>query len=224
MLNNWQRDPKWGKIKLGFSNTTIEDFGCTISCLGNIIGVTPDVVNERMKSVNGFANGNLVIWDKIPQAFPGITVKRVWSYNNDDVLAHVPNVLVEVPAKPIGGNGSHWVVFIGNKKLNDPWTGKERPTSDFPNPTGYCIVTGTWKDNSAINTQLIPQQPQITDQTKIPLNFKTELEEYGILQVDQIKDKIKAKDKALAEVKTAPKTEDPPALTNLIQWFKDHWK
>lgn len=140
-----QRDPKWANIKLGFSNTYIKDYGCTITCLAMIIGTTPDVVNDRMKAVNGFAQGNLVIWDKIPAAFPGIQIQRVWSYNNDDVKAHIPNVLVEVPAVPIGGTGSHWVVYIGNQKLNDPWLGKERPTSDFPNPTGYCNVTGRWK-------------------------------------------------------------------------------
>lgn len=141
-----QRDPRWGNIKLGFSNTYIKDYGCTITCLAMIIGTTPDVVNERMKAVNGFAQGNLVIWDAIPKAFPGITVRRVWSYNNDDVKANVPNVLVEVPAAPIGASGSHWVRYVGNGKLHDPWTAKERPTSDFPNPTGYCVLTGRWKD------------------------------------------------------------------------------
>lgn len=140
-----QRASQWGLIKLGFSNTYIKDYGCTITCLAMILDTTPDVVNERLKAVNGFASGNLVIWAKIEEAFPGIKINRVWSYNNDDVLAHVPNVLVEVPAAPIGGTGSHWVVYIGNHKLNDPWTGKERPTSDFPNPTGYCTITGRWK-------------------------------------------------------------------------------
>ena len=142
-MNNWQRDPRWGKKTLGNSLTLIEDFGCTISAIGNIIGVTPDVVNERLKSVDGFLV-NLVIWAKIEEAFPGIKIRRVWTYNNDDVKTNVPNVIVEVPALPIGGHGSHWVQYKGNQKLNDPWTGKERPTSDFPNPTGYCVITGKW--------------------------------------------------------------------------------
>ena len=146
-MNNWQRDPRWGNIKLGYSNTYIRDYGCTISAIGNVIGVTPDVVNERMKAVGGFAFGNLVIWDKIPQAFPGIKVRRVWTYDNLDVKANTPNVIVEVPGQAIGGTGKHWVQFIGNLKCNDPWTGRTRPTADFTGfgaLTGYCVITGSW--------------------------------------------------------------------------------
>lgn len=142
-----QRDPRWGNLNLGFSNTFIRDYGCTITSLAMIIGTTPDVVNSRLKAVGGFAYGNQVIWDKIAEAFPGITVKRVWSYNNDDVKANVPNVLVEVPAQAIGGSGKHWVVFIGNHNCNDPWTAKTRPVSDFiqyGDPTGYCVLGGKW--------------------------------------------------------------------------------
>lgn len=149
-MNNWQRDPRWGNIKLGTSNTLIKDYGCLISALGNIIGVTPDVVNERLKAVNGFAYGNLVIWAKIEEAFPGIKVRRVWSYDNNDVKANTPRVVVEVPANAIGGTGKHWVQFIGNQKCNDPWTGTERPTQDFvkfaPGATGYAVITGNWNN------------------------------------------------------------------------------
>lgn len=177
-----QRDLKWANIKLGFSDSTIGLYGCTITCLAMIIGTTPDVVNDRLKAVNGFASGNLLIWSKIPEAFPGITINRVWSYINDDVLAHVPNVLVEVPAAPIGGNGSHWVVYIGDHKLNDPWTGTERPTSDFPNPTGYCTITGAWKSNA--NQVQPPTQPEvvINDQTKYDFGGTIGVQELGAVR------------------------------------------
>lgn len=139
-----QRDPKWGNLFLGTSNTYIKDYGCTITCIAMIVGTTPDVVNDRMKAVMGFANGNLVIWAKIEEAFPGIKINRVWTYDNNDVAANVGHVMVEVPATPIGGTGKHWVVYLGNQRLNDPWTGTERPTADFPDPSGYCILTGQW--------------------------------------------------------------------------------
>lgn len=133
-MNNNQRNYSFN---VGFGNSPCSVVGCTISVIGDVLGVTPDVVNEKLKSVQGFS-GSLVIWAKIEEAFPGVKINRVWSYNNDDVLAHVPNVIVEVPATPIGGTGSHWVNYIGNHQLKDPWTGTIRPTSDFPNPTGYC--------------------------------------------------------------------------------------
>lgn len=160
-MNNNQRDSRWANIPVGFGEQTIGQVGCTISAIGNILGFTSVEVNNRLKTVKGFQY-NLVIWSKIPEAFPGVQVRRVNGYNNSDVLANIPNVIVEVPASSIGGKGSHWVRFIGNKLCEDPWTGKIRPTSDFPNPTGYCVI------NPAVITQPIAQQPQITDQTRIP--------------------------------------------------------
>lgn len=148
-----QRDKRWSAIKLGSSNTTIGDFGCTITCIAMIIGTTPDVVNERMKQVAGFAEGNLVIWAKIDEAFPGIKTRRVWSYDNADVKANVKRVLVEVDGKPIGGY-RHWVVYVGSQKLYDPWDGKEDPTSDYPNPISYCVLDGAWEKSELVTTDL----------------------------------------------------------------------
>lgn len=167
-MNNWQRDPRWGNIKLGFSNTYIRDYGCTISAIGNIVGVTPDVVNERLKAVNGFAYGNLVIWAAIEKAFPGIKVKRVQGYNNPEVAANVPNVIVEVPAQAIGGSGKHWVQFIGNQQCNDPWTGRTRPTGDFTKfgaLTGYALITGKWN-----NPTTPPSDDQLLNKIQTVIN------------------------------------------------------
>ena len=148
-MNNNQRDPRWENIPVGTGEQTIGQIGCTISVIGNILGLTPDVVNEKLKSLpprgdqgfTGYAYQNLVYWERLKEAFPEFIFKRVWSYNNDEVLANVPNVIVEAPATSIGGRGSHWTNYIGNKQCKDPWTGTIRPTSDFPDPTGYCIIT-----------------------------------------------------------------------------------
>lgn len=151
-----QKDPRWANIHLGTSNYYIWAKGCLITELAEILDVTPDVVNERLNAVGGFAPDksgqvSLVIWKKIEEAFPGIRVNRVWSYDNDDVLAQLAadrSVVVEVPAAPIGGQGSHWVRFVGDHKLHDPWgaVGSERPTSDFPNPTGYAVFSGKFAE------------------------------------------------------------------------------
>lgn len=142
-----QRDKRWGSIKLGFSDTTIADYGCTITALSIILGTTPDVTNERLKAVQGYAQGNLVIWAKLEEAFPGIKIKRVWTYDNEDVKKNVPNVLVEVDGKPIGGY-RHWVVYIGNGKMIDPWDGKEKSTASYPSPVSYCVIGGKWNKPS----------------------------------------------------------------------------
>lgn len=147
MIQNWQLDDRWKNMYIG--DGTVGQYGCTISVCGNIIGVTPDVFLARMKAVNGFL-GNLIIWAKIEEAFPGITIRRVWTYNNEDVKNNTPNVIVEVPAWPIKGQGMHWVQYLGNQKLYDPYTNRIRPTSDFPNPTGYCVITGKWEQKQLI--------------------------------------------------------------------------
>lgn len=151
-----QRDKRWKDLQLGTSDTKIGDYGCTITCLAIILGSTPDVVNERLKVVNGYAQGNLVIWAKLEEAFPGIKIKRVWSYDNEDVKKNVPNVLVEVDGKPIGGY-RHWVVYIGNQLMIDPWDGKEKSTGIYSAPLSYCVIGGKWNKPS----------PQIDIQTEL---------------------------------------------------------
>ena len=160
-----QRDPRWSKQQLGTSNTTIGGFGCTITSIAMLIGTTPDVVNRELKRVGGYANGNLVIWSKVPVAFPQlIFIKRVNYYNNDDVKANLP-CLVEVDFDGSPNTfGNHWIVFIGNQRLLDPWTGQDRPTSTYPILKGYAIYKK--KIDSTIETtgpetttSEIPQTP-----------------------------------------------------------------
>lgn len=159
MLNNGQRDPKWANIKLGTSNVTIGGYGCTISVIGNIVGATPDVVNQKLKGVDGFANQNLVIWGKISQAFPDFVVTRKFGYNNADVLSKVPYVICEVSAAAIGSpRTSHWIQYLGGGKCADPWTGRIRPTTDFGIPTGYAII---YPKNPTPNPDPVPNPEPI---------------------------------------------------------------
>ena len=151
-MNNNQRDSRWSNILI--ADMSIGQIGCTVSALGDVLNTTPDVVVAKLKAVGGFL-GNLIIWAKIPEAFPGITVNRVWAYDNAAVKNAIPNVIVEVPASAIGGTGSHWVNYIGNQQCKDPWTGTIRPTSDFPNPTGYCIISGTWTDPQVAQQSIV---------------------------------------------------------------------
>jgi len=138
-----QRDDRWKNIKLGTSNVTIGSHGCTITCIAMLADTTPDVVNTRFLSVNGYADGNLVIWDKIKEALPDMYCQKIgWTYDNSDVSKNLP-CLVEVDGTPIGAP-RHWVIYIGNQKLLDPWTGKEEPTSKYK-PISYRIIKGEFK-------------------------------------------------------------------------------
>lgn len=156
-----QRDPKWANIKLGFPvkytdadgkektyTTTIGQSGCTITSLSSLISYvyqetyTPDKVNEILKGVGGFV-GPLVLWSRIPLAFGKLKwIKRVYSYNNLETSYYVyvrkMPVLVEVNAAKIGAP-RHWVLFLGNQKMLDPWDGTIKGTNTYP-PTGEAFI------------------------------------------------------------------------------------
>lgn len=159
-----QRDPRWAKQQLGTSNTTIGSHGCTITCLAMLIGTTPDVVNRKLSQLpkdkngnTGFAKGNLVVWSRVPEAFPNLTfVKRVSYYDNEDVKANIPCLVeVDFDNSPVVDN-RHWVLFIGNKRLNDPWTGSERATSVYTILKGYAIYK---KKSDTIINEVVDNKP-----------------------------------------------------------------
>jgi hypothetical protein len=138
MLYQSQRDSRWANHKLGFSNETIGNFGCVITCLANLFEITPLQMNEWMKNNGAFVNQNLTYWAKIPGF-----IYRGWSYNNDEVkkaISQYGAVIVEVdfdnnPRTDL----SHYVIFIGNQKLFDVWDGKEKPTSIYSILKGYVV-------------------------------------------------------------------------------------
>lgn len=145
-----------------------------------ILDETPSSVNARMKAVGGFADKNLVIWEKIKEAFPAKveSVRRVWSYDNEDVKANIPCV-VQVNGAPIGAP-MHFVVYVGNQKLYDPWGGVERATSYYQ-PQSYCVI------------KLKPIQPPMDDcQSKL-----TQI----TAERDRLNGIIAGKDKEIADLK-----------------------
>jgi len=143
-----QRDPRWANKKLGFSNLTIGGYGCTLTCLSSLISYVyqeeyqPDKVNDLLKKANAYVGG-LVLWSRIPLAFNKLRwIKRVYAYNNLETSIYVyirkMPVLVEVNAVKIGA-ARHWVLFLGNQKCLDPWSGNIISTSTYP-PTGESFI------------------------------------------------------------------------------------
>lgn len=145
-----QRDPKWKDQILGFGNkntTTIEYFGCTITSLAMLAGITPDDVNNRLNKVRGYAESssgvsNLIIWSKIQEAIPWMEFEwRGYGYENDKVKAAIDQsggCLVEVNGSRIGAS-RHWVLYVGNQEMHDPWFGTKKGTSYYA-PTGYATI------------------------------------------------------------------------------------
>ena len=142
-----QRDTRWGNNKLGFSNYLLKDKGCLVTALASFVSsvyqqnITPDLTNNKLKAAGAFSGG-LLYWSKVPTAFPKFKwVKRVRGYNNAEVSTYVYTkkipVLVEVNAWSIGAP-IHWVLFLGDRKMMDPWAGSIQSTAKYP-PTGYAL-------------------------------------------------------------------------------------
>lgn len=146
-----QRDSRWANKTLGFSNLKIGPYGCTLTCLTALLSVVygrpyrVDEVNDALKKVNGFS-GALLLWSNVPKAFPKLRwIKRGYNYNNMEVafniyVRNIP-VMVEVNGAKIGAS-KHWVLFLGDGKALDPWTGRLIATNYYP-LTGYGLYNRT---------------------------------------------------------------------------------
>ena len=142
-----QRDSRWKDELLGFSKTTtIGSHGCTLTCIAILAGLTPREVNDKLKSVNGFAYENLIIWKKINEAIPWLEWEwRGWSYNNDEVKKAIEEngaclVEVDFDGKISTPKDKHWVTYIGGQRMIDPWTRNEKSTGWYPKTTGYAVI------------------------------------------------------------------------------------
>ncbi len=132
-----QRDKRWSSKLLGNSKLTIGSSGCLITAIAMAAGTTPDRVNDALLKVKGFS-GALVVWSNVPKAFPHLKfVWRAYAYDNMAVLGIIKkNGFCMVEATTLF-NGKHWLLFIGNHQLYDPWYGTQRTTSSYLRYTGF---------------------------------------------------------------------------------------
>lgn len=140
-----QRDPRWSNTKLGTSNVTIGGYGCTLTCLSMLANIPPDEANKRMIAGGAFAKQNLVDWTKLSNTTLNLSLEwRGWTYDNNAVKSAISRFgacLVEVDFDGTERTDDrHWVIFIGNQKMWDPWTGTERPTSTYPILRGFSVI------------------------------------------------------------------------------------
>lgn len=140
----------WGNEILGTSKYYIHAYGAALTVLAEIMGITPSEANEKLKSVQGFgadAEGELdqIIWEKIVPAFPDWSAQFLQPYNNETVLDALSKgqfVIVFTDGAPVGLPGfQHAVRYVGNGRCHDPFTGTDRPTSDFPDVKSFVVLT-----------------------------------------------------------------------------------
>lgn len=178
-----QNDPRWKDIKVGTSNQTIGQIGCVDTCIAMKYGLTPDKVNELLNSVkDGYVQTNLVNWTKIPQALPGAEFVYKYSYYDNEIVKQNLPCIVEVDAAPIGGT-RHWVLYVGNHILYDPFDGKAKSTDTYK-PLSFVVLKGQYSQSApqptpqTVNTggntiTLNPHGIDINNQESVQVVFDT---------------------------------------------------
>jgi hypothetical protein len=134
-----QQDPKWKNDILGFGDPsdTIGYVGCALTSTamllsGHGFSQTPKTLNEKLKSVGGFASAG-IRWGSVSQIHPQVTIKSNISCIDADAplglidasIAAGQPVIVMVDSTPAAGLLTHWVVLYAKDGSDylmlDPW-------------------------------------------------------------------------------------------------------
>jgi len=134
-----QDDKRWAKDKIGATQDTIYDYGCTLTSAANAITnltgreMTPAAFNKKMSRVGGFTDRGWLVWSKIEDITDGKVVARM--YNNpshkriNSCLAKGEYPLVKIF---LGGTLQHWVMVVGRNGedylVRDPLVTSADPT------------------------------------------------------------------------------------------------
>ena len=137
-----QNDPRWRNIKIGQSNVTLGQKGCTIDCIADAaswfrseeFGATPDVLARKLS----FTQDGRIIWSSIGEYFESFKFEwRFYSYEEARILEALKN-----PNKVVLFNingGAHWV--FGLSKV--PFTKSYRVSDPFPYPASKRFISAS---------------------------------------------------------------------------------
>lgn len=141
-LQLWsQRDPRWGKDKMGSSNILMEQEGCLSTATATVlhflgIDTDPKRYNYLLSTRGGYQAPNYMYWLMPDILWPGQVARAEYKWFNygkgweslaDSILSSGRPVLAQVDFVPGGIMNQHWVTLPG--KIDnlfyclDPWFG-----------------------------------------------------------------------------------------------------
>lgn len=125
-----QRNPLWAGVKLGSTNRTIAQVGCTTCCMSDAASYfgmfrDPAYLAKTLK----YTSDALIIW----QSLPIVGLSLVKRFYQTEPLTTITEALKN-PGKVVALNvdrGGHWVFAIrylgfGRYWVHDPWTGTKK--------------------------------------------------------------------------------------------------
>jgi len=167
-----QNDEKWRRKHLGTSAVTIGTAGCLLCsacvCL-RFYGkdIFPDRLNERMKEVGGYYDGNMWIWTAVSKIYPDIGHKRtIECYNDPAPLNEIEKRLDEghpVIVMTFVGKVTHFVTIFGYDEKGyytcDPNKGDVCLFKDrFGDPARYIYKIDFY--DGPLREETPPEEPQ----------------------------------------------------------------
>jgi len=161
-MNYSQKHPQWKDVPLGTSYTTIGGYGCLLCSLASYIAesditirdgqiVDPGVLNRWLALNNGYAQGNLLIFNAVERI--GLRLADYITCANKPApmselaaaLDRGAGVLIEVDFQAGGALNQHWVrllkLYDDEALIVDPWLPPEYEirwlmASEYGHPKG----------------------------------------------------------------------------------------
>lgn len=143
-----QQDPRWSKVKLGTSTSTIGGYGCLLTCVTMMLNYyghehTPATLNKLLIDNGGYLNGNLFVWGVVNKLYPDITLDQYIDCSSvaaplnkiEDALRFGLPAIVQVDYNPYtSAMDMHFVLIIGKQgssyMMIDPIDGTIRKFED----------------------------------------------------------------------------------------------
>lgn len=118
-----QIDSRWEKDRIGGSNETIGNVGCTLCCVSMSLfhlgyQVTPQDLNRQLVSVDGYTERGWLKWDSLRKIFNSIQIdipKNPSHKMIDRALIANQPVITKIL---LNNSIDHWVLIIGKNKHN----------------------------------------------------------------------------------------------------------
>lgn len=123
----WQRNPRYKGLKLGNSNTSMQQYGCFLMCLSYVTRKDPIEVNRLLTEQGGYS-GDMIL---TPKAFEILGLKYIKTERDINKMPEQEESIKEV----LLGRSQHFTVRInkdGKRTIFDPWLGEVKPINYYP--------------------------------------------------------------------------------------------
>lgn len=122
----WQQHPRYKGLKLGKSNTSMQQFGCFLMCWAYVSGWDPIELNKHFTE-HGVYSNDLINEQKACEVLGFEWVTRSYDIN------YMPKQELTIKEVYLG-KGQHFVVRINEndkRTIFDPWEGRVLPINHY---------------------------------------------------------------------------------------------